>query len=116
MNYLLSFLFAGFVCLISQIILDNTKLTPGHLNTLLVVIASFLEMFGIYSFFIDKFGSGAKNLIMNFGYLLYNGAYNGYLKDGILGLFTGVLTEASLGIAYTIFISFIIGLIFKPRH
>lgn len=116
MIYLYAFLFCGIICLIGQIILDNTKLTPGHLNALLVVVAAFLEMFGIYSIFIDNFEAGASVPITNFGYLLFNGAYNGYLTSGLVGLFTGILIPASAGLAYTIFIAFVIGIFFKPKH
>lgn len=73
-------------------------------------------MFGIYSVFIKYFKAGASVLITNFGYLLFNGAYEGYLVDGVIGLFTGILVPASAGITYTIFIAFIVGVIFKPKH
>lgn len=116
MEYLNAFLFCGFVCLIGQIILDNTNLTPGHVNTILVVSGAFLEMFGLYTMFIEKFGVGASAPITNFGYLLFNGALLGFKTSGVLGLFTGVLTLASAGIAYTIFIAFVVGLMFKPKH
>ena len=116
MIYVNAFLFCGFVCLIGQIILDNTKFTPGHVNALFVVIAAFLEMFGLYSIFIEKFSAGATVPITNFGYLLFNGAYNGFMTSGFIGLFTGVLIPCSLGIAYTIFIGFLVGILFKPKH
>lgn len=116
MDYLLAFLFCGVVCLLSQIVLDNTKLTPGHVNVSLVVIAVILEMFGVYTYFLNTFSAGASVPITNFGYLLFNGAYLGYITKGIVGLFTGVLTLSSAGLSFTIFISFVIGMIFKPRH
>ena len=116
MEYLYAFLFTGIVCLLGEIVLDNTNLTPGHVNTLLVIIAVILEMFGVYSFFLKYFQAGASVLITNFGYLLYNGAYLGFVDGGIIGLFLGVLKNASAGISYTIFIAFIISLIFKPKH
>ena len=48
MIYLYSFLFCGFVCMLGQIILDNTKLTPGHITTIFVIVGAFLDIFGIY--------------------------------------------------------------------
>ena len=116
MIYVNAFLFAGIVCLIGQLILDNSSLTPGHVNTLLVICAIVLEMFGIYSYFLENFEAGASVLITNFGYLLYNAAYEGFIKDGFLGLFTNVLSSSSAGISFTIFIAFVIAIIFKPRH
>ena len=116
MEYLYAFLFTGVICLLGQIVLDNTNLTPGHVNTLFVIIAVVLEMFGFYSWCIKTFQAGATVLITNFGYLLYNSAYEGFLSGGVVGLFTGVLKSSSAGISYTIFIAFIISLIFKPKH
>ena len=116
MEYIYAFLFTGFICLLGQIILDNTNLTPGHVNTLFVIIAVIVEMFGLYTLCIKYFQAGASVLITNFGYLLYNSAYEGFLSGGVIGLFTGVLKSASAGISYTIFIAFIVSLLFKPKH
>ena len=74
MIYLYSFLFAGIVCLIGQIILDNTKLLPGHITSLFVMIGAFLDIFSIYDLFVQKFGAGALVCITSFGHLLIHGA------------------------------------------
>lgn len=116
MNYLMSFLFAGFVCAISQFILEKTKLTPGHINTILVVTGCILSGFKIYDILLDKFYSGASVLIVNFGHLLVSGASKLYNTEGFIGLFKGVFLNASAGISITIFISFIITLLFKIKH
>jgi len=73
MIYLNSFLFAGFVCLVGQLILDNTKLTPGHVTALFVVLGAALDTFNIYDKIIEKVGAGATTLIMNFGNSNANG-------------------------------------------
>ena len=70
MEFIYSFLFAGIVCLIGQIILDNTKLLPGHITSLFVVIGAALDTFSIYDLFVDKFGAGAIVCITSFGHLL----------------------------------------------
>lgn len=116
MKYLLAFLFCGGVCSISQFILDKTKLTPGHVNTLLVIIGCILSGFGIYDKLINIFHAGATIPIMNFGHLLVIGASDGFNNYGIIGLFKGILINASAGISITVFISFIITLIFKVKH
>lgn len=116
MNYLLSFLFCGVVCSISQYALEKTKLTPGHINTSLVVIGCVLSGFKVYDILIDKFHSGATVLIVNFGHLLVSGASELYLKEGILGLFKGVLMNASAGISITIVCAFIVSLLFRIKH
>ena len=116
MNYLYAFLFCGFVCGLSQFFLEKTKLTPGHINTSLVVVGCILSGFKIYDIFVEKFMAGATVPIMNFGHLLVTGASEGYLEYGFTGLFKGVLTNAGAGISFAIISAFLISLIFKVRH
>ena len=115
MIYIYSFLFAGLICLIGQIILDNTKLLPGHITSLFVIIGAFLDTFAIYDFFVEKFGAGAMVCITSFGHLLIHGALAKAHSDGILGLFTGMFSLTAAGITATIIFAFIFSLIFKPR-
>ena len=110
-----SFLFCGFICLIAQIILDNTKLTPGHITSLFVVIGALLDTFGIYDQIIKLVGGGASLPITSFGHLLVHGSLEKAHEIGILGLFTGIYTYCAAGIACAIIFSFIFTLIFKPR-
>ena len=116
MNYLLSFIFCGFVCMISEYFLEKSKLTPGHINTSLVIIGSILSGFGIYDKLIEIFHSGATVPIMNFGHLLVTGAYEGFLEFGFIGLFKGVLNNAGASISIAIVSAFIISIIFKIRN
>ena len=115
MIYLYSFLFAGIVCLMGQIILDNTKLLPGHITSLFVMIGAFLDIFSIYDLFVQKFGAGALVCITSFGHLLIHGALSKAASDGLLGLFTGMFSLTAAGITATIIFAFIFTLIFKPR-
>lgn len=115
MIYLNSFIFCGLICAISQYILEKTKFTPGHINTLLVIVGCILSGFGIYDKLLSVFHSGASIPIMNFGHLLVTGASEGYLESGFVGLFKGVLVNSSAGISIAIFSAFIISLIFKVR-
>ena len=115
MIYLYSFLFAGIVCLIGQIILDKTKLLPGHITSLFVMIGAFLDIFSIYDLFVQKFGAGALVCIPSFGHLLIHGALSKAASDGLLGLFTGMFSLTATGITATIIFAFIFTLIFKPR-
>ena len=116
MTYLLSFLFSGFVCAISQIVIEKTKLTPGHINTMLVIVGTILSGFKIYDVILDKFSSGASILIINFGYLLVNGASEGYNTYGFMGLFKGVLSLCGGGISFAIICAFVISLICKIKN
>jgi len=116
MIYLYSFLFAGFVCLIGQIILDNTKLTPGHVTSLFVIIGAFLDTFGIYDSLIDIFGGGALVPITSFGHSLIHGALDGALNHGAMGLAMGMFSLTSVGIISAIIIAFFLSLVFKPQN
>lgn len=115
MIYIYSFLFCGFVCAVSQFVLEKTKFTPGHMNTILVIVGCVLSGFHIYDKLLDKFHGGASILIVNFGHLLVKGASEGYLKDGIIGLFKGVLVNGSAGISIAVFSAFMITLFFKVK-
>ena len=115
MNYILSFLFCGLVSAISQIVLEKTKFTPGHMNTILVIAGCVLSGFGLYDWILETFHAGASVPIMNFGYLLVSGASEGYLKYGFIGLFKGIFVNASAGISVAIVSAFIITLLFRVR-
>ena len=115
MLYFNAFIFSAIVCLIGQIILDNTKLMPGHITSLFVIIGAALDTFSIYDFFVEKFGAGAMVCITSFGHLLIHGALAKAHSDGIIGLFTGMFSLTAAGITATIIFSFIITLIFKPK-
>lgn len=115
MIYINSFLFSGIVCLIGQIILDNTKLTPGHITSLFVVIGTFLDSFNIYDKIIDKVGGGALVPITSFGHLLIHGALSNSTDNNFLGLFTGMFSLTGAGISSAIVFSFILSLIFKAK-
>ena len=116
MNYLYAFLFCGTVCMISQLILDNTKLTPGHVTSLFVVIGAFLDVFGIYDKVVLYAGAGALVPITSFGHLLIHGAMDMAGQIRPLGLSYGVFNLTSAGISVALFLGFIFALIFKPRH
>lgn len=116
MIYLYSFIFCGFICLIGQLILDNTKLTPGHVTALFVVIGAFLDIFGIYDTLIDIFGGGALVPITSFGHSLIHGALNSALDNGIMGLSIGMFSLTSAGIISAIVFAFFFSLIFKPKN
>ena len=102
MIYLNSFLFCGFVCMISQLILDNTKLTPGHVTSLFVVIGGFLDIFGIYDKIVLYCGAGALVPITSFGHLLVHGAMDVAGELGPIGLSFGIFNLTSAGISVAI--------------
>lgn len=115
MIYLNAFIFSGLVCLIGQIILDNTKLTSGHVTTIFVVFGAFLDTFSIYDKFVLWAGGGALVPITSFGHLLIHGALEKANDVGIIGLAMGMFDLTSSGIISAIVISFFLSFIFKPK-
>ena len=115
MIFLYSFLFCGFVCLIGQIILDNTKLTPGHVTSMFVVLGAFLDSFGLYDKFIKWFGAGSLIPITSFGHSLIHGALLAAKEKGLLGLLGGMFSLTSSGIVAAIVFGFIFTLLFKAK-
>lgn len=115
MIYLNAFLFAGIICAIAQIILDTTKLTPGHITVIFVVLGAFLDVFNIYDQIILWAGGGALVPITSFGHNLTHGAIHGYNTEGVLGLFSGTLDLTAAGISAAIIFSFFLSLIFEPK-
>lgn len=111
-----SFLFCGLVCMISQIILDNTKLTPGHITSILVVVGAFLDTFSIYDMIIKYVGGGALLPITSFGHSLIHGALLRAESFGVFGIFMGMFDLTATGITAAIIFSFIFTLIFKPKN
>ncbi len=116
MNFLLSFVFTGLLCAIAQVILDNTKLTPGHITSIYTVFGAFLSFLGYYDKLITKYGSGATVLISNFGHALYSSAWQGYIENGFLGIFSNMLCKSSGVITGAIIISFLVAIFFKPKN
>jgi stage V sporulation protein AE len=115
MIFINAFLLSGTFCMIAQIILDNFKITPGHVTSLFTVIGAILSFLGIYDNLIKWAGSGATILISNFGHMLFSGAITGYENEGLIGLFTGLLSKSSAAITAAVVFSFILTLIFKPK-
>ena len=110
-----SFLFCGFICMISQIILDNTKLTPGHITSLLVIIGAFLDVFDFYDKIIEFVGGGAQLPIISFGHSLIHGSLLRANEIGYLGIFSGMFDFTAVGICIAIIFAFSMTLLFKPK-
>ena len=115
MNYILAFIFCGFVCVVAQLIYEYTKLTPGHITSMFVVIGAFLDLFHIYDKLVEIFHAGALLPITSFGHSLTHAAVEAAVQSDYLGLFTGIFDLTSSGIAAAIFFSFVIALVCRPR-
>ena len=115
-TFIYAFLFCGFVCMIAQLILDNTKLTPGHVTSLFVIIGALLDVSGIYDKIVLYCGAGAIIPITSFGHLLIHGAMDLATENGIMGLALGIFDLTSAGISVAVVCAFFLALLFKPRH
>ena len=111
-----SFLFCGLLCGIAQIILDNTKLTPGHITSIFVVCGAALDTFSIYDLIIKYVGGGALLPITSFGHSLIHGALAATNSNGFVGLMMGMFDLTATGITTAIIFAFLFSFIFKPKH
>ncbi len=115
MDYLKAFLVGGAFCLIGQILIDKTKLTPARILVSYVVIGVFLGAIGVYEPLADFAGAGATVPLTGFGYNLAKGVKEAVQSDGFLGIFTGGLKACAGGIAAAVFAGLLVSLIFKPK-
>lgn len=116
MIFLFAFLIGGIICVVGQLIYDIFKLSLGHITGILVVIGVLLDSFNIYDTLIKISGAGALIPITSFGHTMVHNAIEGYNDGGFFGFFEGILGSVSFGICITIFFSYIIALLFKPKH
>ena len=115
MIYFNAFIFAGIICMIGQLILDNTRLTPGHITSLFVVIGSFFDVFSLYDKCIKWAGGGALVPITSFGHSLVHASIKKTASNGIVGLFMGMFDLTAPGIVAAIVFSFTLTLLFKAK-
>ena len=115
MDYLKAFLVGGGLCLIGQILIDRTKLTPARILVSYVVVGVFLGAIGVYKPLAEFAGAGASVPLTGFGYTLANGVRKAVSEDGFLGIFTGGMKAAAGGITAAIFSGLIVSLLFKAK-
>ncbi len=109
------FVVGGIICIIGQILIDKTKLTPARILVLFVTVGAILGGLGIYQHLINFAGAGATVPITGFGANLAKGAIEEVQKIGLLGAFTGGVKASAGGIAAAIFFGYIASLIAKPK-
>lgn len=115
MQLLRCFVVGGFICIIGQILIDKTKLTPARILVTFVTAGAILGGLGIYKYVIDFAGAGATVPLLGFGANLAKGAIEGVKEQGILGAFIGGVKATSGGIAAAVFFGYIASLISKPK-
>ena len=115
MEYLKAFLFGGLLCLIGQILIDKTKLTPARILVSYVVIGVLLGAVGLYEPFAKYAGAGATVPLTGFGFNLAKGVKTAIDNKGFIGIFTGGLTSCAGGIAAAVFFGLLASLVFKAK-
>jgi len=115
MNYLLSFLIGGAFCVIAQILIDKTKLTPARILVGYVVLGVILSGIGLYKPLIDFASSGATTPLTGFGHLLANGVREAVDEKGVIGILTGGIKGAAGGICAAVIFGYIFAIIFKGK-
>jgi stage V sporulation protein AE len=115
MQYVWAFLCGGLLCLIGQILIDKTKLTPARILVIYVVSGVVLTAFGLYKPFVEFAGAGATVPLTGFGYLLAKGVKTAVEQQGWLGIFTGGIAATAGGVAAAIFFGLLSAMLFKPK-
>ena len=115
MNYIWAFAVGGGLCVLAQILIDKTGMTPARILVSYVVAGVFLEAVGLYQPFADFAGAGATTPLTGFGFLIAKGVRKAVLEKGLLGALTGGLTAAAGGTAAALFFGFLAALIFKGK-
>ena len=115
MDYLNAFLCGGILCVIGQILIDRTSLTPARILVTYVTAGVILSGAGMYQYLVDWGGAGATVPLNGFGHLLAKGVKKAVGQDGLIGALTGGSTAAAGGITAAIVFGFLVALICKPK-
>ena len=116
-TYLFAFLVGGGLCVIAQILIDRTKLTPARILVLYVVVGVFLGAIGVYEPLVELAGAGATTPLTGFGYMVAKGVREAVGEQGLLGALTGGFRAAAGGIAAALVFGYLACLVFsgKPK-
>ena len=115
MDYIKAFAVGGALCVIGQILIDKTKLTPARILVSYVVLGVFLSGIGIYEPFAEFAGAGASVPLLGFGHTLAKGVREAIRQTGFLGIFAGGLKATAGGITAAIFAGLLASLLFKDK-
>lgn len=116
LKYIFAFAFGGALCVIAQILIDKTALTPARILVSYVVAGVILGALGLYKPLIDLAGAGATTPLTGFGYLMSEGVREAVDKEGLLGAIKGPLTAASAGIGAAILSGLVAAVLFRDKR
>lgn len=116
LQFIRAFIVGGILCIIAQILIDKTKLTPARILVSYVVVGVFLGAMGLYKPLVEFAGAGATVPLTGFGYLISEGVRSAVDEKGPLGALTGGLGAASGGIAAALIFGYVSAILFKGRR
>lgn len=115
MDYIKAFIIGGVLCVIGQLLIDKTKLTPARILVSYVVIGVLVSAVGLYQHLVDFAGAGATVPLTGFGHNIAKGVREAVDKDGFIGIFTGGLKATAGGVTAAILAGLITSIIFKAK-
>ncbi len=115
MEYLNAFVIGGLICALVQILLEKTKMMPGRIMVLLVVLGTVISFMGWYEPFMEFAGAGASVPLLGFGNVLMKGVKEAVDENGFLGLFMGGFKAGAVGTSAALIFGYLASLIFKPK-
>jgi len=115
LEFIKAFIIGGLICVVGQILMDTTKLTPGRILVIFVTLGAVLGAFGIYDKLIDFAGAGATIPLPSFGNSLAKAAMEEVESSGLIGAFSGGIKGGAAGITASIFFGYIMAIIFNPK-
>lgn len=114
MEYVKAFVVGGLICVVGQILIDYTKLTPARILVTFVTLGVLLTAVGVYEPLVEFAGAGATVPLSGFGYTMAKGTMEAVKEHGLLGVFSGGITASAAGIAAAVFFGYLAALVAKP--
>lgn len=114
-EYIMAFIIGGLICVVGQLLMDLTNLTPAHVLVSFVVAGAILSGAGLYQPLIDLGGAGATIPLTGFGHSLAAGMIEAVDHQGIVGLFSGALSATAAGVMAAIVFGFMAAVLFNPK-
>lgn len=114
-QYIMAFLVGGMICVIGQLLMDLTPLTPAHVLVLFVVTGAILSGLGLYQPLVELGGAGATIPLTGFGHSLVSGTLEDVQQFGLIGAFTGGLRSTAAGITAAMVFGLTFSLLFNPK-
>ncbi len=114
-GYIMAFIIGGLICVIGQLLMDLTPLTPAHVLVLFVVLGGILSGLGLYQPLVDIGGAGATSPLTGFGHSLVAGTIEEVNKSGLLGIFTGGFRATAAGLTAAVVFGLTMAVLFNPK-